>query len=285
MKSIFKWALRIVLALVVLLVIAGFTMFMIGNSKANKNHSITEGLLTTVPTDSTSLAHGKHLSNILGCTSCHGSDLSGNVLADVPPFTLAPPNITPGQGGVVADFSVEDWDRVIRHGVKPDGKSVIIMPSVAYNNFSDEDAAALISYLQSLDPVDNDVPKSALKPLGKIILATGAPLLEATPEPAGRPAVEYGANVEFGEYMVTGMCVYCHGQNLEGGPGIEPGVPAPSLLTASKWDTDVFIQTLHSGIKPNGDMLSIGSMDPAQFSSFTAEELTGIHMYLSQFFE
>lgn len=285
MKSLLKWTLRIVLGLIVLLIIAGFAMYMIGNSKANETIAINDGLLTSVSADSASLAHGKHLSKIMGCQSCHGSNLAGTVVADVPPFTFAPPNITPGAGGVVADYSVEDWDRAIRHGVKKDGRAVIIMPAKAYNNFSDEDASALIAYLQNLDPVDNDVPDSQLKPLGKIILATGAPLVESTTEPTNRAPVEYGATVEFGRYFVTGLCAYCHGQDLQGGPGIDPEVPAPSLLTASKWDTETFIQTLHSGIKPNGDTLNVEAMDPRQLTSLTRDELTGIHMYLRESFE
>ncbi|NND70353.1 MAG: c-type cytochrome [Rhodothermales bacterium] len=285
MKNILKWTLRIILGIVLLLVIAGFAMVMIGGSKAGKVYDPVDGLLSTVQADSLALVHGEHLSHILGCTDCHGSNLAGQVMDDVPPFTLASANITPGRGGAVSNYSVKDWDRAIRHGIKPDGSGILIMPSASYNKISDSDAEALIAYLQTLPAVDNDVPKAKVKTLGKLILAMGAPFFEATTAETDATGAEYGATVEFGRYFASAMCSGCHGKEFEGGPGFEPGVPAPSLLSAAKWSTDEFIRTLQSGVKPNGDSLSQGSMPASYFRNYTRDELTGIHLYLEQVFE
>ena len=285
MKTVLKWALRIILGIIALLLIAGFAMVMIGGSKVNKTYPAVDGLLTSAPDDSTSLVHGEHLSRILGCTSCHGDNFAGTMMADVPPFTLSAANITRGRGGVVSGYSVQDWDRAIRHGIKPGGSGILIMPSGAYNNLSDSDAAALIGYLQTLPPVDNEVLPVKVKSLGKVILATGAPLFEATTKPTEAVSPEYGPTVEFGRYFANAMCTNCHGPDLAGGPGIEPGIPAPSLLSAAKWTTDDFIRTLQSGVKPNGDSLSEGSMPPSIFRHYTDDELTGIHLYVQTVFE
>lgn len=57
-----------------------------------------------------------------GRTDCHGADFGGGVKADDPaPGTLLGPNITSGMGGRTADYRPTDWDRIVRHGVKPDG--------------------------------------------------------------------------------------------------------------------------------------------------------------------
>jgi cytochrome c553 len=63
------------------------------------------------------------------------------------------PNITSGSNGVTGRYQVADWVRTLRHGVKPDGHPVIVMPSEDYARLSDDDTAALVAYLQQLPPV------------------------------------------------------------------------------------------------------------------------------------
>ena len=42
------------------------------------------------------------------------------------------PNLRPGEGSRTADFTASDWVRAIRHGVGPDGHSLLIMLVMAY---------------------------------------------------------------------------------------------------------------------------------------------------------
>ena len=53
------------------------------------------------------------------------------------------PNISPGPGNVVAAYQPVDWVRTLRHGVKPDGRPLRVMPSEDYNRFTDADVAAI----------------------------------------------------------------------------------------------------------------------------------------------
>src|SRR5512138_162615 len=108
-----------------------------------------------VPSDAASVERGKHLATIL-CMECHGDDLGGN-----PNFfdggalgSASAPNLTSGAGGLASTFSDVDFVRVIRHGIKPDGTSVFIMPSTDFAYLSDSDVGALIAYLRSAPPVD-----------------------------------------------------------------------------------------------------------------------------------
>ena len=42
--------------------------------------------------------------------------------------------------------------RAIRHGVKPDGRAALVMPSEDYNRLSDDDLGALIAHLRQMPP-------------------------------------------------------------------------------------------------------------------------------------
>ena len=59
---------------------------------------------------------------------------------------LAGPNIT--SAGVVARYQPEDWNSVIRHGVKPNGHPALVMPSEDHNQFTQDDLNALVSARQ-----------------------------------------------------------------------------------------------------------------------------------------
>src|SRR5262245_30259752 len=66
---------------------------------------------------------GKHLlESRYGCRECHSRDFSGGVMIDdLAIGRLLGPNLTGGAGGRTAGFRPADWDRIVRHGVKPGG--------------------------------------------------------------------------------------------------------------------------------------------------------------------
>src|SRR5690554_4173112 len=154
MKAL-KWLGITLGGLVALVLLAGGALYFVGDKKVGQTYSIETANLT-ISSDSASIARGAHVAAINGCRDCHGADLSGQVFVDAPPFRIVASNLTSGEGGVGARYSDADWDRAIRHGVRPDGRAVFIMPSAAYHNLSDDDTAALIAYLKSVAPVDNE---------------------------------------------------------------------------------------------------------------------------------
>lgn len=112
----------------------------------------------------------KRLATISSCNGCHGPDLSGDIFIDGAPIGYLPaPNLTGGAGGVGTGYTAEDWARAIRHGVGADGRPLLIMASHHYAAYGDEDLAALIAYLQSLPPVDNDLGQRQIAFPGTII--------------------------------------------------------------------------------------------------------------------
>lgn len=62
------------------------------------------------------------------------------------------------QGGVGATYTDADWERAVRHGVRPNGQVLLIMPSHHFNHMSDEDLGAVLAFLKTFPPVDEAVP-------------------------------------------------------------------------------------------------------------------------------
>jgi len=66
---------------------------------------------------------------VLGCVDCHTRDLGGKRFIDSEAGRLAASNLTHGAGGVGDVYADVDWVRAIRHGVRPTGKPLLVMPS------------------------------------------------------------------------------------------------------------------------------------------------------------
>ena len=87
---------------------------------------------------------------------CHGDNLAGKKNW----FNLGPlgsadaANLTSGKGEIGSQFTDEDFVRVLRHGVKPDGTSVFVMPASDFYYLSDQDLGDVIAYIKSVPPVD-----------------------------------------------------------------------------------------------------------------------------------
>jgi mono/diheme cytochrome c family protein len=271
-------AIGVALALVVAAVLI---LFVRGSSAIGAEHTVEVAALSIEP-DSAALARGAHLAGIYGCRDCHGDDLSGREMGDAPPFRIVAGNLTPGGAGA-AYATASDWDRAIRHGVGADGRALFVMPSGAYNHVADDEAAALIAYLQSLPPVENGLDRVEWKPLGKVL--AGGPIdlnkqvYTATP-PASAPVPD--STVAYGEYLASGMCAYCHGANLEGKVSEPEGVLAPDLRTAGAWAPDQFHATMTTGALPDGRRMDPEIMPWTATARMTRAEREGLRRYLAQ---
>lgn len=72
-------------------------------------------------------------------------------------------NITPHDETGIGTWEGEDIERVIREGVRIDGRRLILMPWEDYAVVTDEELDAVVAYLQSLTPVDNEVPAPSIE--------------------------------------------------------------------------------------------------------------------------
>lgn len=235
------------------------------------------------------LVRGEHLVRAVSlCVECHGEDLGGNQFMDAGPIGIAVgTNLTRGAGGIGAAFTDEDWVLAIRHGLRRNGRSLLIMPSEAYAHYSDADLAAVIAYVKAVPPVDRELPPTTLRLLGRALLAAGKlpmQVAENMPELTQRDAPPAGPTVAYGAYLANvAGCTGCHGPDLTGGAGGPPGSPLPPNLTPAgnmgKWSEQEFVRSLREGVRPDGT--TVNEAMPWKFiGRMTDDELHAIWLYL-----
>jgi cytochrome c553 len=276
--------------LAAVLLLAAGTLYGYTERRITRKWSVTAHALT-IPTDSLAIARGRHITTAISrCVGCHGPDLGGQVFIDIPPVAfLYAANLTRGRGGVGGQLSDLDWERAIRHGVKPDGSVLLFMPAQEFRLLSDPDAAALIAYLKTLPPVDREPMKNRVGPIGRALYAKGdvalipAELVDQTaPHPAAIPP---GVTAEYGRYLAdVGGCRGCHGQGLSGGhvPGTPPDwKPAANITPAgiAHYKEEDFFRALREGKRPGG--APIDSFMPYQYTkNLTDDEIRALWLYL-----
>lgn len=292
MRRVLKWIGIVLGGLVGLLLLAAIALFAKSRLESSKRFDVQVESVA-VPTDAASIERGHHLATIL-CMECHTADLGG----DPKWFSAGPlgggsaPNLTAGQGGLGAQFTDADFVRAIRHGVKPDGTSVFVMPAQDFAYLSDQDLGDLIAYIRSVPPVDRQTPEPHMRFsfLGNVMYGAGVfgdlisagrvqRLGELPPAPA--PAV----SAAYGEYLVTvNGCHDCHGVQLAGGKPAQPGSPlAPNLTPGGElqaWSAADFITTLRTGVTPSGTQLPDQFMPWKHKGQMTDDELNAVWMYL-----
>lgn len=237
-----------------------------------------------IPTDPASIERGEHLvSTVFFCQECHGEDLGGELYFD-DPFSghVSAKNLTTGQGGVASSLSDGDWVRAIRHGLDPDGYPLIVMPSNSYYQIGDRDLGAIIAYLKSLPPVENELPARQLGLLTYLTLLTDSSLIpaETIDHAAARPAAPQPAlSAEYGQYLAT-ACTICHGPDLKGGPTAGAGLDLTQTGDLEEWNQEQFIETVRSGTTPKGVDLNPQLMPWKRVGNMTDDELGAIWMFL-----
>lgn len=217
-------------------------------------------------TDPAVLARGQHLIESLGaCASadCHGSDLGGGKTISLGPLgQITGPNIS--AGGLGALYSDGELFRVIRNGLKKDGRSLRFMPSHEIYWLPDSDITALISYFRTLPPSSKpngplqlNLPAKVLDRLDLLVLDVARRIDHERPELAPPPSPD----ANYGRFVVKG-CTGCHGNDLSGGPipGAPPDLPTPLNLTLDAtglagWTYADFQRAVTQGVSKNGKTL------------------------------
>jgi mono/diheme cytochrome c family protein len=241
----------------------------------------------TYSEDTAVLDRGKYLFESRGCADCHGMNGGGHVFVDDGSVKFGGPNIT--KTGVTKDYTPDDWERTIRHGVKPSGHPVMVMPSEDYNRFTDDDLAALVSYVRRLPPqqggaaiLQMPVPVRVLYGYGAI--KDAAAKIDHTLPPA--QPVEAGVNIKHGAY-VANMCIGCHGPTLSGGkiPGGPPAWAPAANITPGEGsvmprypDSAAFMAMLRSGKRPDGSAIQV--MPFAALSKLNDVDAQAVYTYL-----
>jgi cytochrome c553 len=272
------------------LIVVG-TVYLLGTRRIAKTHDAPTEPELALPTDTASLARGAELGGSLGCRTCHAPDLGGSV-EDAGPFALfAAPNLTSGRGGRGgrgATFAAADWERAIRHGVKKDGRSLVIMPSEVYGHLTNEDLAALVAYLKQVPPVDREIPPFEVRIVGRLLVGSGqAPLLvaETAPKDPHKVSVPRDSSVERGRYVASIYgCGLCHNPSFSGGKadgGPPDGLPASNITPEGigKWSEADFLRALREGKRPDGSQIN-EQMPWQAFGKMGDDDLHALWLFL-----
>jgi mono/diheme cytochrome c family protein len=100
-----------------------------------------------------SVARGEYVAQLGDCAACHttstGKTLAGGLPFPTPVGTIYSSNITPDREHGIGTYSLTDFIRLMRFGVKPDGTRLYpAMPYTAYAKTSDEDLQDLFAWLR-----------------------------------------------------------------------------------------------------------------------------------------
>lgn len=278
MKRILKWLGIGIGSIAALALCAAAYLFIASQRVVARTYDAPLGTFNA-PSDAQSVRKGERLATIYGCNNCHGKDLAGTDMFDKPGIAhITAPNLT----AFVKDYTDAELERLIRRGIKSDGRSAWIMPSSMYANLTDDDLGAITAYVRNFPQTEGIERKTQLRLLGRVGILTGQlepqaakiESLQKTPPPTPADPLSQG------RYLVMTACTECHGANLQGWPFLG----SPSLVAAAAYPSQNFAHLMRTGIglgdRNLGLMTEVGK---ERFSSFTNDEVTAIHTYLQEF--
>lgn len=230
----------------------------------------------SLPKDAAAIAEGGRLAKVFGCRGCHNANSEGSVWPDPPWFvaTVA----APGIARRIAPYSDAEVLRLIRHGIKKDGTSLFVMPTVSHRFIADDDALKVIAWLRTLKPTDKDVTQHmAYGPVGRLGLLTGQfhpSFQEGKVAEAHRPA-------NIGRYYYDSVCSECHNIN-ETKVAPDGGATTPALgQMATAYSPEAFRKLMRTGVGMSGrDLGLMKQVAQEAATALTDEEIAALQDYL-----
>jgi mono/diheme cytochrome c family protein len=261
--------------------------------------------------DSAVIARGKYL--VYGpahCANCHtdinhvadvdaGKEiaLSGGFEFTTPVAIFRSRNITSDKETGIGSLTDGQIARTMRYNVNHNDEA--LAPFMPFQEMSEEDMIAVISYIRTLPPVRNVVPPSDFNFLGKIVKTFI--LKPSFPEHKPVYSVQRDTTAEYGRYMAhyVANCYGCHtdrdmktgafiGAPFAGGLTMEPspetkgyGFITPNITPDEQtgrmagWNEEIFIKRLKGG-----RIHAASPMPWGPFSRMDESDLKAIYRYL-----
>lgn len=286
-SKILKWTGFTLLGFVAIVLIAFGIFSFLFHRHVNKQYAVQVREIP-VPEDSATVAEGRRLYVIKGCSECHGADLRGKVFVDDPAVgRIAGPNLTYGKGGLPESFGNKAWLKALRHGLNAENKTLLLMPAEEFTQMDDNDIMAIIAFCKAQPKIDQPSVPIEIKPLGKVLSVLGKmPLFPAEhiDHERQQPAqVVKGPTAAYGKYLSV-SCTGCHKSTFTGGDNPVPGGKTVANITSSghvgKWSKEDFITTLRTGKTPEGKHLLVKDMPWTMTAQYTDDELAALYLYL-----
>jgi mono/diheme cytochrome c family protein len=230
------------------------------------------------PTDAAAITRGKRLATLAGCyNSCHGKQMEGALLFNEPGIAhINAPNLTQ----IVREYSDPELVRLLRHGVKRDGRTTWIMPSPMFAHLSEQDMGDIIAFVRSAPQLPGPMRDVTIEPMGRlgVVLGKFAPLVnQIDHKQAAVATTDRSDTLKYGEYLVKTSCTECHGQDLRGSDFLH----APNLVIAEAYSEPDFFRLMRTGVGLGNRQLGLMSeVGASRFPSFTDQEVLAIRAYL-----
>jgi cytochrome c553 len=277
MKRVLRWTGFVAASLLALVIVAYAVAYVLSERVLRRSYEVP-AVAISIPTDAESIAEGRRLATTRGCfNGCHGKNAEGVVMFDEPMIArIVAPNLTAS----VRRYSDAQIEAIVRKGVRPDGRSMLVMPAEEFKWLTDADLGRIIAFLKSLPPYDGPGPNIAPGPLGRIGLATGkfktVAQLIADAEP---PPEATGEQATFGRYLARTTCTSCHGTNLRGTS--TPDFTSPDLRIVGAYSSEAFTELMRTGVALGGRKLNTMSPWARQnLSPLTDAEIAALYSYL-----
>ena len=241
---------------------------------------------------------GDYLVNaVMSCNSCHtprgpkGPDmarmLSGGLTFDEPEFKVTASNITPDPDTGIGKWSDDDIRKLLRTGVRPDGRMVApIMPTAFYVALTERDLDAIVAYLRSVPAVKNETstPEYRVKQ-------------QRPPAPFVKAAMTEADQIDpikHGRYLATiAHCFECHtprdggkinlkrigagGVDFKGpfGKSTSANITKDKTVGIGAWSGDDIKRAITQGIDNKGERLK-PPMNFAGYARMTPQDLSAL---------
>lgn len=277
MASAWRWVGYLVAAVVLLALLAAAWIWLASSlALSGKFDGRAERLVKPTPAQ---LADGPRQLKVMGCISCHGEGLRGDLLfSEAGVATIHAPNLTL----IAAKASDQQLARALRQGIGIDGRPLFAMPSAQYSRMTDAEVAAIIGAIRALPVGGKQVPPVSVGVKGRIGIALGK--FRSQPELIAHyrdnmPA-DLGPAFARGRHLAMINCSECHGPTFAGSQ-VKPGVNSPDLIVAGGYDLPEFKRLMRTGVPTGNRKLGMmGDIARADFSHMTDDEIEAIHAYL-----
>jgi len=208
---------KILIGLVAVIVIGGGGFFYYFTVVLPRDIPVPE---ITVSSDPEVIEHGRYLAmHVAVCMDCHSTRNWDYYSGPIVPGTL-------GQGGErfdeesglpgvmlsknITPYNLGDWSdgelfRGITGGLQKNGDALFpLMPYDAYRTMDEDDLLAIMAYIRTLEPIENDIPKHQLNfPLSLIV--------NSIPREAELRRIDRSDALAYGEYVAKlAGCTWCH---------------------------------------------------------------------------
>lgn len=165
------------------------------------------------------MSHGEYVARLGNCVACHttedGEPLAGGLKMAVPMLgAIYTTNITSDPEHGIGNYSFEDFDRAMRHGVTPEnGRMYPAMPYTSYAKMSEQDMRALYDFLMNdVEPSSQPNMENEIPGWKNVRWAMGMWNVIAHDDDPFEPDPEQSDDWNRGAYLIQGLghCGACH---------------------------------------------------------------------------